>query len=128
MLVMEEVVEVVVVMVMVATYPWLHTVLPDTPQHFALVGDSEHLIRGGGRVKIGLLLIGKKGVWNPNFLQILRSHSEFVQTPAVGEGQPRIGPVLPKIKVESKVLKIEENKSKCQLKIFRDKFFFFNLR
>lgn len=79
-------------------------------------------------MKIGLLLIGKKGVWNPNFLQILRPHREFVQTPAVGEGQARVGPVLTKIKVESKVLKIGENKSKCQMKISRSAIFFLKLR
>lgn len=57
-------------------------------------------------MKIGLLLIGKKGVWNPNFLQVLRPDRQFVQTPTVGEGQPGVGPVLAEIKVESKVLKI----------------------
>lgn len=57
-------------------------------------------------MKIGLLLIGKKGVWNPNFLQVLRPDRQFVQTPTVGEGQPGVDPVLAEIKVESKVLKI----------------------
>lgn len=69
-------------------------------------------------MKIGLLLIGKKGVWNPNFLQVLRPDRQFVQTPTIGEGQPGVGPVLAEIKVESKVLKIGgENKSKCERRI-----------
>ena len=77
---------------------------PHAPQHVARVGDPEELVLCGGRMEHGDLLVDKKGVRNPDELDVLGSHHQIFNPKIVFvEAESWVAPVLAEVHVEGEV-------------------------
>ena len=71
--------------------------------------DPQEGVLGGGDVEAGVLGVGEEGVWPPDLGEHLVTDAQLVLH-LLREGQPRVVPMLPEVKVHCKVLQYQEKK------------------
>ena len=69
------------------------------------MSDAEEFVGSGGHVKVGGLLVGEKGVWNPDALEVFGADHEPLDVGQRREDQTRIPPVLAEVDVRREILR-----------------------